>query len=171
MRICSMERQTDRETQTFLAVIKTERICHLRERQTDRQTVLCTGIVGNETDCGGPCAADSHRHGHCVAMGSGKAAGLWSSQECHVALKAVCKLPRDGFPQPPVPPNKQQSTCPTNWIATNSSLCYQVKRTLVLPGKARTFVIPGKAYTCYQVKCTLTRYSVHLLYQVKRTLM
>ena len=81
MRICSMERQTDRETQretqTFLAVIKTERICsfererererereifpaaiktericHLRERQTDRQTVLCTGIVGNETDCG-----------------------------------------------------------------------------------------------------------------------
>ncbi|XP_076446343.1 uncharacterized protein LOC143283851 [Babylonia areolata] len=71
---------------------------------------------------------DSHRYGHCVALAAGRGAGLWRNQPCSQALKAICKLPRDNYPEPALPARRHASNCSTNWVETNSSLCYQINQ-------------------------------------------
>ncbi|XP_055958871.1 uncharacterized protein LOC126830395 [Patella vulgata] len=64
--------------------------------------------------------------GHCVALGSGKTAGLWYNMNCSTLAPAVCEKQRVGFTTP-MPITKMPSLipCPTGWLG-EGEWCYQV---------------------------------------------
>ncbi|XP_073533568.1 macrophage mannose receptor 1-like [Phyllobates terribilis] len=60
----------------------------------------------------------------CVAMRTGKKAGLWDVLNCDESAKYVCKKWAQGVTPPPLPTTTPEPTCPPNWKASNRA-CYK----------------------------------------------
>ncbi|CAN2391687.1 mannose binding, partial [Pristimantis euphronides] len=60
----------------------------------------------------------------CVAMRTGRKAGLWDVINCDESAKYVCKKWAQGVTPPPLPTTTPEPTCPPNWKAS-SRACYK----------------------------------------------
>ncbi|KAG9476571.1 hypothetical protein GDO78_003227 [Eleutherodactylus coqui] len=60
----------------------------------------------------------------CVAMRTGKKAGLWDVINCDESAKYVCKKWAQGVTPPPIPTTTAEPTCPPNWT-TAGNACYK----------------------------------------------
>ncbi|XP_069715635.1 macrophage mannose receptor 1-like isoform X4 [Phaenicophaeus curvirostris] len=63
----------------------------------------------------------------CVAVRTGKAAGLWDVQNCDVKAKFVCKKQAEKITLPLTPKTISDSKCPLGWNTSNSTnSCFRV---------------------------------------------
>ncbi|XP_056375176.1 macrophage mannose receptor 1-like [Hyla sarda] len=60
----------------------------------------------------------------CVAMRTGRKAGLWDVMNCEESAKYVCKKWAQGVTPPPLPTTTPEPTCPPNWKSSSRS-CYK----------------------------------------------
>ncbi|RLW11503.1 hypothetical protein DV515_00001465, partial [Chloebia gouldiae] len=62
----------------------------------------------------------------CVAMRTGKAAGLWDVLDCDTKQKYICKQWAKGATIPPIPTTALVPTCPEGWVSNNHrSSCFK----------------------------------------------
>ncbi|XP_044150020.1 macrophage mannose receptor 1-like isoform X2 [Bufo gargarizans] len=65
-----------------------------------------------------------NRRQGCVAMRTGKKAGLWDVINCEEKVKYVCKKWAQGVTTLPPPTTTAEPRCPSNWTSSNHS-CFQ----------------------------------------------